>query len=232
MRYHDKLEVHQPNVSFGFNDPCVWIVYPPGAAGDLVASIVNFHYFKTGANFYGIRPSGQICFRSTDKKVIDLNYISKDKLFDQNLLFLINDAIGNESLDYSKMDQVIFSSHYWQDKHINHILDNFKKSKIIKILPKTSYEKSIIDWLAAYKNQDIKYNLPTTIDRRDLTFTAHDDRVLTLFFGDLLKEYSFELCYQKILHYLDLEFPLIRYDFIKFWLANQHPYIIPYLEKI
>ena len=78
------LENFVDGVDFSANDCCTWVVYPPGCAGDLLASILNFHYVQTGARFKGITEKGQIIFRPSDMKYTNqLQYLRQvnDEIF-------------------------------------------------------------------------------------------------------------------------------------------------------
>ena len=55
-KYNPKVEPQnwQDGVDFSYTDPCIFVVYPAGASGDLLASIVNSHYLSTGSDYFGI----------------------------------------------------------------------------------------------------------------------------------------------------------------------------------
>ena len=74
INYNEKLESRNfvDNVNFTKNDECIWIVYPPGASGDLLASIINRHYISTGCDYFGIDDRGQVIFRPSDYKKTNL----------------------------------------------------------------------------------------------------------------------------------------------------------------
>ena len=73
MHYKSDIEIFKDHVDFDQNACCTWIVYPAGAAGDLVASIVNFHYARTGSRMFGITNTGQVIFRDSNKKEFNKN---------------------------------------------------------------------------------------------------------------------------------------------------------------
>jgi len=60
IKYQSKFENFINGVDFTAADPCIWVVYPVGAAGDLLASIVNFHYGVTGCYYFGLTNRGQV----------------------------------------------------------------------------------------------------------------------------------------------------------------------------
>lgn len=229
--YDPSIEQFNDCVDFGPNDPCIWIVYPAGAAGDLLASIVNFHYVNTGANYYGINDHGQTIFRPTDRKLINNLKKSNELNFNDDFFYKISSSLGERNLNYSLLDQVLFSNHCWEDSNVQKILQHFPQAKIIRILPKTYGEKDIIDWLSAYKNLQTKLPVPTnnttTLQQSQLT----DLRLLDIYFLDLFQESKFEIVYQKIINLLTLPGPMIRYDFVKFWLNKQPAYIREILQS-
>ena len=226
MRYKQGIEKFQDYLDFSASDPCVWIVYPAGAAGDLLASIVNFHYARTGAKFFGITDTGQVIFKDSNKK-----QFNKATHINQQLINKLNEKLAEENLNMSLLDQVIFSNHGWQTETIKNIINFFPNSKVIRILPKNNLENSIISWLSQYKN----LNRLTDFQVND-TFNPIDniihDQVLELYFGDLLHKTKFETCYDQLVQHLDLDYKLVRFDFIKFWIDNQHPIIQPLINSL
>ena len=101
------------------------------------------------------------------------------------------------------------------------------------ILPKTNLEQEIINWLCVYKNTNTikEFIRPNSIIvEPDLT-TAHT-QVLDIFFSDLLSEKTFEATYDKIVQHLNLDYKLVRYDFVNYWHTRQHPAITSLLAEI
>ena len=72
--YTEKLESQNfiDGVDFTRHDPCIWNVYPQGASGDLLASIINCHYGRTGSDYFGINNHGQVIFRPSDYKITNI----------------------------------------------------------------------------------------------------------------------------------------------------------------
>lgn len=228
--YDPKLESFVDHVNFGPKDPCTWIVYPAGCAGDLLASVVNFHYIETGAKFMGLKPNGQVMFRSSDMKI---PMHKKNIEFDDKFFFGIADALASRHLNWSLMDNFIFANHYYQDHQIRHILNTFVNCKIIRLLPKTVYEKAIIDWLADFKNKSVTqtFELPALANEIIPWSDIVDARVLTVFFGDFVNVDKFSSMYQAIQQHLDFAGPMITYDFVKFWIDNQSLIIRDHIIK-
>ena len=234
MKYNNKFENFVDCVDFTSQDPCIWIVYPPGAAGDLLAAIVNFHYSRTACHFFGITDSGQIIFRPTDNKLINLEYLKNKNLnLDEQFVHNVNAQIGNRNLNYSLLDQLIFSNHAWKDQQIENILRFFPKAKIIRILPKNTLEQQIINWLYVQKNKSIikKFNQPTTVSNI-LSTSISDPRLLDIFFSDIVNSQHFEQTYSTIISHLNLEYKLIRFDFVQYWIDHQHSMIKPTITTL
>lgn len=226
MLYNPSIENFEDLVDFNQNSHCTWIVYPAGAAGDLLASIVNFHYVRTGARFFGFADNGQAVFRDSNNK--DFNHNQK---VDQHFINTTNQALGNHNLNLSLLDNVIFSNHGWQQSKVKQIVDFFPNAKVIRILPYNNVESSIVKWLSNYKNQNKIGSFKLDEKFEPLHGIAHP-RVLEIRFGHLFQEETFEQCYTGIVDFLNLGFKLIRFDFVKFWLSKQHPTIQDQLLKL
>jgi hypothetical protein len=234
MQYNSNIEDYETYSNFSRNDPCIWIVYPAGASGDLLASIINFHYARTGAEFFGIDDTGRVIFRSSDNKYSNWEFHNNAN-YDpgQGLIDGVYTTLLNKKLNYRLTDQIIFSNHAYKNNQIEKIVNFFPKSKIIRILPKTNLEQEIINWLCVYKNTNTikEFIRPNSIIvEPDLT-TAHT-QVLDIFFSDLLSEKTFEATYDKIVQHLNLDYKLVRYDFVNYWHTRQHPAITSLLAEI
>lgn len=227
--YNPKLEQFVDKVDFGPNDSCVWIVYPPGCAGDLLASIVNFHYIETGARFKGITNTGRVIFRSSDMKLSNKKMQRNELQFDSPFFWDVAESLSARNLNWSLMDNFIFSNHGYADNYIQMILDTFTNCKIIRMLPRTYRDREIVQWMHKFKNS---FQVATTFvlpDNADDTLpsTTHwdDPRVLTVFFSDLVNQKKFAIMYQSIQQHLNFPGPMIAYDFVKYWIDCQHPKI-------
>lgn len=236
MFYDQNLEIYR-DTPFTRFDPCIWVVYEAGAAGDLLSSMINMHYFKTGAKFFGIKENGQMVFRPSDNKNSNKLHEKSIPLFDEmiaeKISYGVNDALSEDHLNYSRVDQIIFSNHLRRPHHLKGILTYFPQAKIVKIVPGNNLEKKIINWLAEYKNHNRQ--LTIELESGDLTPISEneviDERLLTVEFGNIFTEESFEKEYDKVLTFLDLPFKLVRFNYIEFWIENQHPYIRDWLRK-
>ena len=233
MKYNSKAE-NAIDVMFTNLDPCLWVVYPQGSGGDLLSSILHFHYDQTGARFCGITDTGKALFCPSDNKDSNLTYLNgSDLQLNQHFIDSTNRVLSEKYLSYGVLDQMMFSNHLWTDAQVNNILDFFPKATIVRILPRTNLEQQIILWLAAYKNKNLllDLNLPENITEITLTNIANP-RVLNIYFGDLLKPETFETAYDSILKHLNLPYKLIRHDFISYWISQQHDTIRPALQAV
>ena len=233
--YRHEIEQFRDYVDFTYNDPCIWVVYPPGGAGDMLSALINYHYVNTGSKYFGINANGQVIFRPTDNKITNSRKMQSLIEFDNAFLCQIVDALSEKHLNYSNLDQIIFSNHYYRNSDILNIIKIFTKSKIIRILPRTNHEKKVIDWLSNFKNLNI---LNTAIEHDENTIElstddyVKDPKILDIFFGQLLNPVQFEIVYNQIINHLELSGPLIRFNFIEFYISKQSPVILPSFDHI
>lgn len=213
-------------IDFTRNDPCVWVVYPGGAAGDLLISIIDKHYLRTGCEYYGINDRGRVKMYTTDYEMIDRDILdNKPFVFDEQWFFNLADNLGQRHLNYSLLDQVIFGCHLHLPADINCILETFPQAKIINIYPKDKKGLNLIKMLGAYKVKNVlDYSIlnDTTDYHADL---VQHERVLNIPFGALFNDTAYCNCYNTILDFLELTGQLICFDYIKFYLSKQQPEI-------
>jgi len=232
FQYDPSLEHFVDGVEFNPQSSCVWIVYPAGCAGDLLSSIVNFHYAETGAKYRGITAKGQVIFRPSDMKYTNHR---KNFAIDQQFFYDINTALGAVNLNVSKMDQFIFSNHWYSEYRLQSVLNTFPNCKIIRLLPRTTFEQSVTTWLSQFKNTDIgDHQLEPIQDNVELghQLITNDPRILTVYFGDLIHREKFKSMYHSIRQHLNLPGPMIDYSFIQFWIDNQHPTIQQHIKRL
>ena len=203
-------------VDFTRNDPCIFVVYPAGAAGDLLLSIIDKHYLKTGCEYYGIADDGRVHMFTSDYESMDLhrNYTFNDQWF-----YDLAETLGNRNLNYSLLDQVIFGCHMYQDFQIQHILDTFLQCKIIRIGPVDQPGQDLIQSLASLKLG--KPNVKST-ENFVLVDPIDDHRVLSVPFGSLFNEESYYKWYDRIIDFLNLNGRLICFDYVRYYLSKQH----------
>jgi hypothetical protein len=206
----------------------VWTVYPPGAAGDLLISILNQHYLRTGCEYYGIDDRGRTMIYTTDYDMIDLalkNHKSVD--FDDQWFYNFSDQLGQRNLTYSMLDQVIFGCHLWQARDIQKILDNFSQAQIINIYAQDRRGQCIIQNTAKFKLQSQPPSDITEVGQEQpfQPNTVEHARVLNVPFGLLFHKDSYDKCYADIRKFLNLAGPLICFEFVEFWLSRQHDVI-------
>lgn len=233
MIYRPELEVFQDGVDFGPDSPCIWVVYPPGAAGDLLASLINFHFVETGAKFRGITEQGRVIFRSSDQKITNNFYIKRNSIeFTDQFFFDIADKLSELHTNYSKLDQFIFSNHAFRACQVRSIISTFINSRIIRILPLTDDEHRITQWMSSFKN----LNITSDINTSKFSTRYYDDlehkQLLTIGLCDFLDPLRFDLTYNKILKHLGLDYQMINYDLIRYWLQHQHPIARDFISNL
>jgi hypothetical protein len=203
-------------VDFTRNDPCIFVVYPAGAAGDLLISIIDKHYLRTGCEYYGIADNGRVHMFTSDYESMDLykNYTFNDQWF-----YNLAETLGNRNLNYSLLDQVIFGCHMYQDLQIQYILDTFPQCKIIRIIPADQQGQDLIQLLA-----NLKLDTTKVKSTRDFipANPINDHRVLSIPFGSLFDEEVYYKWYDHIIDFLNLKGRLICFDYIKYYLSKQH----------
>jgi hypothetical protein len=160
-------------VDFTQNDPCIFVVYPAGAAGDLLISIIDKHYIRTGCEYYGIDDNGRVHIYTTDYDLMDLH---KKYSFNQQWFYDLANSLGGRNLNYSLLDQVIFGCHMYRNSQIQYILDTFPHCKIIRIMPIDDDGNNLISSLANIKLGNHEKYLPNKIK---LEVVRHD-RVITV----------------------------------------------------
>lgn len=234
---------HNPNLEsrnfidgliFTRDDPCVWVVYPPGAAGDLLVSIIDRHYIRTGCEYYGINDRGRVMLYTTDYKMIQ-NEMEKNQSinFDQQWFYDFSNQLGNRNLTYSMLDQVIVSCHMCRPKDVQHILKNFSQAMIINIYAQDSMGDFIIKNMTKFKN---RMENPDEIMTEDLTTPfqpniIQHERVLNVPFGFLFNQNSYAWYYAEIRKFLKLSGPLICFEYMEFYLSKQNNNLRTQLEK-
>jgi len=231
--YNENLESvnYIDNVNFTKDDPCVWIVYPPGASGDLLGSIINRHYINTGSLYFGITKRGRVYYTPSDSKTTQIRSNEGKPLFDQEHFYEIAEHLGYRNLNYSLLDQFIFCNHLHGNDNIDIILENFPKAKIIQIYTLDSNGDEICRFMKTFKNQNVITELDLTNNTvNELDLVKHN-RVLNIPFGSLFVEKSYYQWYDNIINFLELEGRLICFDFIKYYLSTQHHLVRSKLEE-
>lgn len=207
-------------VDFTQNDPCIFVVYPAGAAGDLLISIIDKHYLRTGCEYYGIDDNGRVHMFTADYESMDLE---KKYKFDRQWFYDLASSLGDRNLNYSLLDQVIFGCHMYQSSQIQYILDTFPKCQVIRIMPIDHAGRDLIMKLAS-----IKINAKTKSGVKEFTIEEcntgfiDNDRVLTVPFGALFHEESYYKWYDQIIKFLNLNGRLICFDYINYYLSKQN----------
>lgn len=237
IHHNPNLDIFVDGANFGPDDRCTWIVYPSGGAGDLLASIVNFHYAETGARFKGISKKGQVIFEASDNKHTNKQLQVDQLRFDDQFFYDIADVLSSKSTNWSRMDCLLFSNHLYRDHCIRIILDSFKNCKIIRFLPKTYGAQAIAKWLGEFKNSmsDVvpEFSMPDCADK-EIAYSGNisDSRFLTVFFEDFINSTKFRSTYQHIQSHLGFPGPMITYDFVQFWIDQQPQMIQSHIKAL
>ena len=225
--YNEKLESRNfiDGVDFTRNDPCIWNVYPPGASGDLLASIINCHYGRTGSDYFGINNHGQVIFRPSDYKITNIRSETNQLLFDDQYFNDIAESLGERNINYSMCDQFIFSCHLHRNQDITAILKIFPKCKIIRTYVIDLHGLAIVRFMSNLKNCGVVIDLTRGPNQTlDIDYISHPN-VLNVPFGVLFAEESYYKWYDKIIEFLHLNSRLICFDYIKYYVSKQHPNI-------
>jgi hypothetical protein len=224
MLTNDKPHLESRNfidgVDFTKNDPCIFVVYPAGASGDLLMSIIDKHYIKTGCEYYGISNTGRVHFYSTDYEIIDLEE-EPATLFNQQWFHNLANKLSGRNLNYSLLDQVMFGCHQFLPYQITNIIDIFPQAKVINIYPDTELERSMIDFQRRKKLHNCQTLIDTTATNSLNQELVVNTRVLNISYGNLFNKQKFEEVYDQIVNFLDLNGKLIRYDYIEYYISKQ-----------
>ena len=227
---NDQLETRNfvDGVDFTKEDPCIFVVYPGGASGDLLISIVDKHYLRTGCEYYGIDNNGKVHLYTTDYDKLDINAKKNGRVyeFDQQFFWDVAENLGNRNLNYSLLDQVIFGCHMYKDNQVEYILKTFPKAKVIRILPQDQEGDDIRNALA-YK----KIN-PDAIRIKSVMYQTKikNKRILEIPFGSLFNKTTYYKQYDRIINFLNLKGRLICYDYVQYYLIRQGSEIKKILE--
>ena len=218
-------------VDFTKDDPCLFVVYPAGCSGDLLISIIDKHYIRTGCEYYGINDVGRAMMFSTDYNSLDKD---RNYAFTEQWFYDLADHLASRNLNYSLLDQVIFGCHYYEEKDVNWILDTFPNAKIIRIRivddegNKLRHDISKLKVLKQYQG--------THIDNQPVSTPIIHNRVLDLPYGFMFNKSSYLKYYDQIIEFLGLNGRLICFDYVKYYLSMQDKNfkdrMITYSEKL
>ena len=210
-------------VDFTKNDPCIFVVYPGGASGDLLISIIDKHYLRTGCEYYGIADNGRIHMFTTDYEFMDEKKI---RVFDDKFFYMVAESLSNRNLNYSLLDQVIFGTHMWRNDEVELILRTFPKAKVIRIMPQDQAGHDIINLLVQKK-----LNLEGNSSESAMGQTKiNNERVLEIPFGKFFTKGNYLKHYDSIINFLNLNGRLICFDYVQYYLTRQGPAIAKTLK--
>jgi hypothetical protein len=219
---------------FTRDDPCLWVVYPSGAAGDLLIAILDRHYLRTGCEYYGIDDRGRVMIYSSDYEMIDIALANNQSIeFNDQWFYDFSDQLGNRNLTYSMLDQVIFGCHLYRPQDIKKILDNFKQARVINIYPQDRLGDFIIRNMSNFKlrSKDPE-KIMASYQKTDYQIDIiQHERVLNVPFGFLFDRSSYDRYYADIRKFLGLKGPLICFEYVEFYLSKQNAVIQKQLQK-
>ena len=210
-------------LNFTKDDPCIFVVYPAGAAGDLLISIIDKHYLQTGCEYYGIADNGRVHLYTTDYDKLD---IDASYQFDEQFFFDLAKNLGNRNLNYSLLDQVIFGCHMYKDKQVEYILKTFPKAKVIRIMPQDRSGHDIMKAMA-HKKLNPNSTLGKSVMYRP---KINNERVLEIPFGSMFNQTNYLKQYNRIINFLNLNGRLICFDYVQYYLTRQGTEIQKTLE--
>ena len=210
------------SVDFTKDDPCIFVVYPAGASGDFLISIIDKHYLRTGCEYYGIADNGRVHMFTTDYESMDLKDI---RVFDNKFFNMVAESLGNRNLNYSLLDQVIFGTHMWRDTEVELILSTFPKAKVIRIMPQDQAGHDIIKSMVQKK-----LNSNTTGSSLMYQTKINNSRVLEIPFGSMFNQTNYYKHYDRIIDFLNLNGRLICFDYVQYYLTRQDHEIAKTLE--
>lgn len=220
VNYNKNLESinYVDGVDFNKNSQCIWVVYPRGASGDLVSSIINNHYIETGSQYFGISELGQVIFRPSDNKITNSYMSEHNKLpvFNMQWFYKLADQLSQKNLNFSLLDQFIFSCHAYKIKDIEQIKKTFPNSKIINIFCDDIQGSEIINLMGSLKN-----NIPTYSAFKTYQQQHYYNNVLNIPFGVFFNSTLYYIYYDRIINFLDLSGRLVCFDYIEFYLSKQ-----------
>lgn len=239
-------------VDFTKDDPCIFVVAPPGGCGDLLMSIIDKHYLRTGCEYYGIDDVGKVHFYATDYHVMkyrmheydgrytmQMHHVNESIIetrprltvdtqtfeFDTQFFIDIAESLGQRNLNYSLLDQVIFGCHMHQDKQVQYILDTFPKAKIIRSYPYDEVATQLIFDMSVIKDS------PEAIIKEHNVMSLTDDRLLNIPFGAWFTEQNYDQMYKQIIEFLHLKGRVVHWDYVNYYLSKQDKNIAKRLKE-
>lgn len=210
----------------------LWVVYPPGAAGDWLSYLLSRHFSDWGGDINLPERSGKINFVGSDRKYMNyykntiepgpFNYedFTNEVFFEWPGLtcnFFQEFSNGYWSImrnkEYSDVSQLILSNHYFENVYLRTLLEQ-TQWKFIRIMPYTDEEKEFT------YHACIQKMLPQVLPWRyssvdswwtliDGQITLNNKRVLELSLSDIVLESNWENTYSKIKEHLNIDIDLI-----------------------
>jgi len=224
------------------NANVLFVVYPPGSAGDWLSYLISRHYVDSGVDLLPSDPIGKINFIGSDRK--KLNEVFPDvytfKGFDNNFYTRIVDGYYsvNRNIKFEDVSQIIVANHYYENDFITDLLEN-TSWKFIRVLPSDELERNFLFESVLCKLYKPGDHVPWktnparfwwSIDYR--THKMHNERLLELSIRDFLLQDNWENTYSKIRQFLNIDIDLISKNSLQYYYDLQPPHIQECLDKL
>lgn len=227
----------------------LWVVYPPGSAGDWLSYLISRHYHDSGIDLLPSDPIGKINFVGSDRKALNQFKSEIESLPDKNhekFNNQIDKIISNgyyslhRNIPIEDVSQMIFSNHFFEDSYINNML-NITSWKFIRILPYTPLEKEFVIKSIAHKLLKLNQSKSPWPEGNVDIFWQHikkqgninkNKRLLELSVSDIILESRWEETYSKIKIFLDIEIDLISKNSLQYYYNLQPLQIQECLDKL
>ncbi len=225
---------------FSRESPVVLVLYHPGAGGDLLSSIIRYHYKKTLTGVDDINERGKASFLGSDSRLLDIavekcNFnITTESLqelvFTDQLIADIDQIIAERGESFIGVDTLLIDSHLFNDESVIEVQKFFTNSKIIRITI-TTEDREIINLLSDIKILDdedvpelIKKSILRTADAygTEIQPSVKNTNIFDFRFSAFFNKEEFEEEYSKLVNFLELPYKIVNYDFIQYWISK-HP---------
>jgi hypothetical protein len=212
--------------------PMTWIVYAPGCGGDYLGALLRLHYERSGLKFLGLDSRGMAVVRTLDQKIINTTYVNRPKFeLDADFYKQVNLFMSYDRYRGNRYQNVLFTNHAWHDQHIEYLTTHCPNATVIRLMPATSYEFSVAEWLSIYKNHGTVGTVGPQQYKIQKPKFFHN-RVIDVEFGELMNPDRFAAAYSRMRQLMNLPCELISWQAWQWWIDQQHPEIQPHLVSM
>jgi hypothetical protein len=212
--------------------PMTWIVYVCGCGGDYLGALLRMHYERSGLKFLGLDSRGMAVVRTLDQKIINTTYLNRPRFeLDADFYKQVNLFMSYDRYRGNRYQNVLFTNHAWHDQHIEYLTTHCPGATVIRLMPATSYEFSVAEWLNIYKNDGIVSTVGPQRYKIQKPKFFHD-RVIDVEFGELMNPDRFAAAYSRMRQLMNLPCELISWQAWQWWIDQQHPEIQPHLVSM